>query len=89
MERRIFIISVEAHLKVLALSVKTLEGSPRLAANLLKASKKDGTDKLSTRSRWIARVEAHVNRLFFHLINIHFWLDKYNGFTIISNNFSN
>ena len=59
----IFMISLEALLNVLALSLNTIEGRPLLAAKRLNALKKVSTSSnLSTISRCTALVEEHVNK---------------------------
>ena len=51
---------LDADLNILALSVITSEGVPRLAANLPKFLKNVVAVRFSTRSRCTARVEEHV-----------------------------
>ena len=61
-ERIILCISLDAALKVFALSDQMVEGDLRLATNRLKASKNEYTVSVSVISRCIALVEAQVNR---------------------------
>ena len=57
----IFLISLDADLKVLALSDWRVMGNPRWLTNLLKANRNDATLREGVSSRWIALVEAQVN----------------------------
>jgi len=54
--------SLEAALKVLALSDITVAGKPRLPQNLQNANKKEETFKSLTNSRCMARIAAQVNK---------------------------
>ena len=55
-------ISLQADLNVFALSDKSVEGKPRLLANLRKARGNESALRLKTSSKCTAHVEAHVNR---------------------------
>ena len=68
MERQIVRNSLDADLKVLALSDRMVAGRPRRATNLRKASRNFSTFSPCVSSKWMARVAAHVNKQIYALL---------------------
>ena len=63
----IFLISLDADLKVPALSDIRVTGYPRRLTNLRKANRNESTLREGVSSKWIALVDAHVNKQMYTL----------------------
>jgi len=63
-------MSLDADLKVVALSDVRVTGTPLRLANLRKARRNDSTLRDGVNSRWIALVEAHVNKQIYTLFEL-------------------
>ena len=66
----IFLMALDADLKVVALSDIRVTGTPLRLTNLRKAPKNDSTFRGGVNSRWIALVEAHVNKHIYTLFEL-------------------
>lgn len=66
----IFLTSLDADLKVVALSDIRVTGNPRRLTNLRKANRKESTLGDGVSSRWIALVKAQVNKQTYTLLEL-------------------